>query len=182
MGPTVRTDDLYRPDEQIATPPPGGTATDATMSDMSTAVSPDVAAPVSPTPASGTSGWRTSIVFLVIFIPTVAVGFVDMYFHRSFTYWTGAVFILACFVAALRVRPLDLWTAVIIPPMAYLLALICAGQPSTFPGGGNLMIREVSLIATGLAFNAPYIYGGTLVALIVVLIRRRSIRKANLAG
>lgn len=177
MGPTVRTDNLYRSDHQNATPPPGSSATDVTMADMSTDVAPNVAAPLSPVSAASTSGWRTSVVFFVIFIPTVAVGFVDMYVHRSFTYWTGAVFILACLVAALRVRPLDLWTAVIIPPMAYLLALICAGQPSTFPGGGNLMIREVSLIATGLAFNAPYIYGGTLVALIVVLIRRRSIRK-----
>lgn len=110
---------------------------------------------------------------------TTAVGFFDMLLNHQFTLITGVAFILACAIAALVVRPSDLWTAVITAPIAYLGALILAGQPSTLGGAGDLVLREASLIFTGLAFNAPYIFGGTAVALVIVLIRRAKLRTAR---
>ena len=43
----------------------------------------------------------------------------------------------------------------IIPPLAFVAALLIAGQPTTLTGTGSLLLRELSLLGTGLAFNAP---------------------------
>lgn len=177
IGPRVQTDDLYRP-AQTNSSATTALPTSGTLSAMAEE------SPIEPAPQSISNprlraGWRTSVVFLFILIPTTLAGFVDMWINREFTYWAGAVFVVTCLIAAIKVRPIDLWTAVISPPIAYLLALLIAGQITTFPGGGSLLIREASLLATGLAFNAPYIYGGTLIALVVVLIRRPKVRKLS---
>jgi len=132
-------------------------------------------APAQPAVASG-SGISTFAVFLLITIPTAVAGFADIYLNSRFTWITGVVFVLTCLLAAVSVRPRDLWTAVITPPIAYLIALLVAGQPSTLSGSGDLLLREGSLVVTGLAFNAPYLFGGTILALIVVLIRRTKLR------
>lgn len=117
-------------------------------------------------------GFSTFVVFLIIAGITTLVGFVDMTMNRQFTWITGVAFICASIFAAIKVRRRDLWTAVITPPLAYLTALLIAGQPSTLSSAGSLMVREASLVGTGLAFNAPFIFGGTGAALVIVLIRR----------
>jgi hypothetical protein len=181
-GPPVRTEKLYR--SAGYTDPSTGeyplqepTAAPAERIEPMAAVAPPVqpdAPEASPRPESGLS---TIPVFLIIFGITTAVGLVDMYLNRQFTYLTGASFVIASIIGALIVRPRDLWTAVISPPIAFLAALIVAGQPTTITGTGSLILREASLIGTGLAFNAPFVFGGTIAALIIVLIRRPGIKR-----
>lgn len=151
--------------------------------DRMNALSAATQSPVQPTPGDlmpapvpaavdDDRGFSTFVVFLIIAGITTLVGFVDMTMNRQFTWITGVAFICASIIAALKVRRRDLWTAVIAPPLAYLTALLIAGQPSTLSSAGSLLIREASLVGTGLAFNAPFIFGGTGAALIIVLIRR----------
>lgn len=198
VGPTVRTSKLYR--TQHAEPPETsggevagatavvppvvdvsagaatvGQAPPETISPMSTAVAADPTPVVAETrPERGLGTW--GVVLLVTGVTTV-VGFVDMTMNREFTWFTGAAFVVASILGALMVRPRDLWTAVIIPPLAFVAALLIAGQPTTLTGTGSLLLRELSLLGTGLAFNAPYIFGGTAAALVIVLIRRAIIGK-----
>lgn len=201
VGPTVRTEDLYRShvdpapvaadvttpasDPSTAVVPPVtpvipgagivGEAVPETISPMSAAVAVDPGVVnVEPRPERGLGAWG---VFLLVTGITTVVGFVDMTINRQFTWFTGAAFVIAAVLGALMVRPRDLWTAVITPPLAFLISLIIAGQPSTLTGSGSLLLREAQLIGTGLAFNAPYIFGGTAAALIIVLIRRAMIGK-----
>ncbi len=202
MGPTVRTEDLYRshpedspsgePEDPAATAvvsPLNAAVTDtpgpeqpvaATIPPMTTqyATNPSVIDPSGiPTQAASESGLGTWGVALLVGGITTIVGFIDMTMNREFTWFTGIAFVIASILGAVLVRPRDLWTAVITPPLAFLFALLIAGQPTTITGTGSLLIREVSLVGTGLAFNAPFIFGGTIAALIVVLIRRATLRK-----
>lgn len=202
IGPLVKTEQLYRP------PAAPDTAEPVSRRNQTSGDTPDAAPrtidPVHATsaeprgsdqPTAGAmtsgpanqstdnaSGISTLVVFLIIAGATTLAGFADMFINRQFTWLSGVTFVVASIIAALLVRQRDLWTAVIAPPLAYLTALLIAGQPSTLTSAGSLIIREVSLVGTGLAFNAPYIFGGTLAALIVVLIRRSSFRKKAAAN
>lgn len=145
------------------------------MDDMETAAPTAVSGELQ-SPSASEKGLSTVPVFFIIFVITTVVGLIDMYLNRQFTYLTGGAFVIASAIGALLVRPRDLWTAVISPPIAFLLALIVAGQPTTITGTGQLLLREASLIGTGLAFNAPYVFAGTILALVIVLIRRVNLR------
>lgn len=199
-GPTVPTAKLYRssgyadptvgedPRAVISTNPIAAVSSEATARASDDPHPPgesiqDMAPPAQPAvlgspEAQGApeTGLSTVPVFLIIFGMTTIVGLVDMYLNRQFTYLTGGAFVIASAIGAILVRPRDIWTAVISPPIAFLLALIVSGQPTTIGDTGQLLLREASLIATGLAFNAPYVFGGTIVALIIVLIRRVNLR------
>ncbi len=202
VGPTIPTDNLYRkqasnsagdPTATAVVPPlgaidPVGVAGVAAVTNPSPATIPPMTAAyaadtstVDPStlearakPESGLGTWGA---FLLVAGITTVVGFVDMTLNRDFTWFTGAAFVIASILGALMVRPRDLWTAVITPPIAFLVALLIAGQPTTIAGSGSLLIREASLVGTGLAFNAPFIFGGTVAALAIVLIRRAIIGK-----
>ncbi|MFA7267590.1 MAG: DUF6542 domain-containing protein [Candidatus Nanopelagicales bacterium] len=199
-GPTIRTEDLYRSSADTksgsdlaataATPLVSGAGSAgqeaeaqppaATIPPMTAtyAVDPTAANPSQVTaPTQAERGLGTWGVFLLVTGITTVVGLFDMTMNREFTWFTGAAFVVASILGALMVRPRDLWTAVITPPIAFLVALVIAGQPTTITGSGSLLIREASLIGTGLAFNAPFIFGGTVAALIIVLIRRAIIGK-----
>lgn len=130
-------------------------------------------AAIVPPPQSETKGLGTFGVALILIAGTTLVGFVDVFLHNHITIITGAVFVILCAVCAVLVCKRDLWTAVISPPIAFLIALIISGQLDVLRDQGDFFIKESALVATGLAFNAPYIFGGTILALIIVLIRRK---------
>jgi hypothetical protein len=62
---------------------------------------------------------------------------------------------------------------VVIPPLAFLVALLTAGQLTIRAKTGGLLVREGALLFVSLATNAPWILGTTLVCLVIVLVRRR---------
>ncbi len=134
-------------------------------------------AEVAPSPGAN-QGFSTLYVALIITGVTTAAAIVDMVINRQLTIITGIVFVLVCIFTAIKVRPSDLWTAVITPPLAFLAALIISGQITALSGSGDLLLREATVIATGLAFNAPFVFGGTIAALIVVLVRRPKAKAA----
>ncbi len=85
---------------------------------------------------------------------------------------TGIGLLASSVYAAISVRLIDLWTAVLTPPLAYLAAILTAGQ-LTLPAGGSLLTREAWMVFWTLSFNAPWVLGSTAAALVIVLIRRR---------
>lgn len=197
-GPTVQTTSLYRsagyeaetsaadpfdrPEHESGADPATGVYGDpvvaaADQTAMLNSMSSATAVQYTEAPVAPEKGWNTGAVALFLIVVTTVVGFIDMTMHQELTWITGGVFIIASVIAAFSVRPRDLWTAVITPPLAFLVALLISGQPSTMSNSGSLLLREASLIVTGLAFNAPYIFGGTALAFIIVLIRRTRIRK-----
>lgn len=132
-------------------------------------------APAAPTQVAqkSTKGLTTFGVVLILVIGTTIAAFIDVYLNNHLTYITGAVFVVLCAVCALAVCQRDLWTAVITAPIAFSIALVTSGQIEIFQNQGDIFLKQGSLVATGLAFNAPYIFGGTILALVIILVRRK---------
>ncbi len=149
------------------------------------AFQPPAMTPVPPPKADGGKLGTWSVFFMILLV-TTAVGLVDAWRTGAVGWITGAAFVVMCFLGAVLVRRRDLATAVISPPLAFLFALIFASQPTLWTAGGNALVKQASSLATGLAFNAPWIFGGTALALLVVLVRgarfRRKDKKAGLRG
>ena len=124
--------------------------------------------------AHAAPGVRATGVWLVVIGVTVVMGFADaLVVGRTQLGWLTGISLLAASVyGALVVRREDAIIAVIAPPLAFFLATITAGQ-LTLPPTGDLLVREAFMIITTLGANAAWIFGSTIVALVIVLMRRR---------
>ncbi len=124
--------------------------------------------------AHAAPGVRATGVWLVVLGVTVVMGFADaLVVGKTQLGWLTGVSLLAASVyGALVVRREDAIIAVIAPPLAFFLATITAGQ-LTLPPTGDLLVREAFMIVTTLGANAPWIFGSTIAALVIVLVRRR---------
>ncbi|MFF8402428.1 DUF6542 domain-containing protein [Streptomyces sp. NPDC015684] len=78
----------------------------------------------------------------------------------------GVLFLPVCVLTALWVREGDVLSAPVVVPIAFVVGLLPLAD-----GDGGLTGRMVGL-ATGLATQAGWLYGGTLVAGVIVLVRR----------
>jgi hypothetical protein len=86
-------------------------------------------------------------------------------FGASMTVY-AVLFLLVCAVTALWVREGDLLTAPVVLPIAFLGGLFPVAD-----GKAGLLGRLMGVF-TGLATQAGWLYGGTLVAGVIVLVRR----------
>ncbi|MEU8030894.1 DUF6542 domain-containing protein [Streptomyces sp. NPDC049099] len=78
----------------------------------------------------------------------------------------GVLFLPVCVLTALWVRAGDVLTAPVVVPIAFAVGLLPVAD-----GSGGLLGRLMGLF-TGLATQAGWLYGGTLVAGVIVLVRR----------
>lgn len=77
----------------------------------------------------------------------------------------GVVFVLASVACAIWVRPADLVAAPVAAPIAFAAGLLVTANPMG--------------MVTGLALRAGWLYGGTLTAVLIVLIRKRLLHTAR---
>jgi len=78
----------------------------------------------------------------------------------------GVLFLPVCVLTALWVRAGDVLTAPVAVPIAFAAGLLVVAD-----GREGLLGRLMGL-ATGLATQAGWLYGGTLIAGVIVLVRR----------
>ncbi|MEU7410604.1 DUF6542 domain-containing protein [Streptomyces sp. NPDC042638] len=78
----------------------------------------------------------------------------------------GVLFLPVCVLTALWVRGGDVLTAPVVLPLAFAVGLLPVAE-----SGGGLLGHLMGLV-TGLATQAGWLYGGTLVAGVIVLARR----------
>ncbi|WP_245657366.1 DUF6542 domain-containing protein, partial [Streptomyces griseorubens] len=98
-------------------------------------------------------------------------------FGASLTVY-GVLFLPVCVLTALWVREGDLLIAPVVVPIAFAVGLV----PVADEGGGSVPDRLMGMV-TGLATQAGWLYGGTLLAGALVLVRRvRRVRRARTAG
>ncbi|MER8222833.1 DUF6542 domain-containing protein [Streptomyces sp. NPDC094143] len=76
----------------------------------------------------------------------------------------GVLFLPVCVLTAVWVRPGDLMTAPVVVPIAFAVGLLPVAEGD---GGSRLMG-----LVTALATQAGWLYGGTLVAGLIVIVRR----------
>lgn len=122
--------------------------------------------------AKGTSGLTYTGVAVVVVSATVIAGFLEAVLRHEIGAITGLALAASSIYAAVVVRRVDIWAAVVVPPLAFLAAALTAGQ-LTLDRTGHLLIREGFSLFRALAVNAPWILGTTLVCLAIVLVRRR---------
>ncbi len=95
-------------------------------------------------------------------------------FGASLTVY-GVLFLPVCVLTALWVREGDLLIAPVVVPIAFAVGL----APVADEGDGSTPDRLMGMV-TGLATQAGWLYGGTLLAGVLVLVRRvRRVRTAN---
>ncbi|MFJ8635934.1 DUF6542 domain-containing protein [Streptomyces sp. NPDC093568] len=94
------------------------------------------------------------------------LGYLDgLLFGASLTVY-GVLFLPVCALTALWVREGDLLTAPVVVPIAFAAGLL----PVADDGGG--FSGHLMGLVTALATEAGWLYGGTLIAGLVVLVRR----------
>ncbi|MEU9387026.1 DUF6542 domain-containing protein [Streptomyces sp. NPDC048279] len=100
------------------------------------------------------------------------VGFLDdLLFGASLTVY-GVLSLPVCALTALWVRGSDLLTAPVVVPISFAAGLLTVAD-----GGGGFLGGVMGLV-TALSTQAGWLYGGTLVAGVIVIVRRiRLIRR-----
>lgn len=112
-------------------------------------------------------------VYLIVIGVTVLVAFANVLISDGAIGWpTGLALVIASVYAALTVRREDDAVAIIVPPVAFLVAALTAGQLFIGSAEGSLLNRAVVAFFT-LADNWIWIIGATAAALVIVLVRRR---------
>ncbi len=121
----------------------------------------------------GSAGLRAGGVYLIVIGVTVIIGFANAILGGGTLGWpTGLALLVASVYAALTVRREDDYSAFLTPPIAFALAALTAGQ--LFLGSNESgFLNRLVVAFFSLADNWVWIIGSTLIALIVVLVRRR---------
>ncbi|WP_307790654.1 DUF6542 domain-containing protein [Streptomyces actuosus] len=102
----------------------------------------------------------------------VALGFLDQLLFGTSSALYGVLFLPVCALTALWVRRSDLLRAPVMVPIAFTAGLLPVAA-----GGEGVVGRLVGLVAA-LATQAGWLYGGTLVAGLVAIVRRmRQVRQ-----
>lgn len=107
---------------------------------------------------------------LVLLVPTIVALLQAFIFGSAPNAITGIVMIIVAGVAALLVRSADDFTAIIAPPIGFLLITLTAGQINL--NASSITGRLVDVFFT-LGNNWMWIVGSTGIALLIVALRRR---------
>ena len=118
------------------------------------------------------AGLTYSGVVVVDMAATVLAAFIEAILRHDIGWITGVALLASSVYSALVVRRADIWAAVVVPPLAFLVAALTAGQLTLGKSGGFVIRQGVGLFQT-LALNAPWVLGTTLICLVIVLVRRR---------
>lgn len=153
------------PPDRFEAVAPGRAATPRTATAAGSAEAPDAL-------RSGARGLTYLGVVTVVAVPTLLVGLAQALIWDRVGWLTGLVLVATSCYAALTVRRPDFSAAIVVPPLAFLLTILVAGQ-LTLTDGASLLVREGFVIVRGLAENAPWILGATALAAIIVLVRAR---------
>ncbi|MFI6517167.1 DUF6542 domain-containing protein [Spirillospora sp. NPDC050679] len=93
----------------------------------------------------------------------------------------GAGFVLGCAVAALLTRPADLLTLAVSPPLVFLAATFLAVLVTAL-GDGSLLTGVGGGVLLTLAATAPWLFGGTLLLLVITAPRGLLAQVRDLRG
>ncbi|QOV35878.1 hypothetical protein IM697_38535 [Streptomyces ferrugineus] len=93
------------------------------------------------------------------------LGYLDSLLFGSLTLY-GVLFLPVCALTAVWVREGDLLTAPVVVPIAFAVGLLPVAD-----GGGGFGGHLMGLV-TALATEAGWLYGGTLIAGLIVIVRR----------
>jgi hypothetical protein len=113
-------------------------------------------------PARLTTRGAGLVMFMVFFPGTLAAGWLHL------TAITGLTFLAGCILAGLYTRRADLLMVITMPPMIFLIALICV---KTITSTGSTLISTAAGCILTLSAVAAWLFGGVAVILVIALLR-----------
>jgi hypothetical protein len=157
----------------LATPAAAATVTPDAAGSLPAKPGPP-ASPVKPTGPPRVQRAEAGLTAPGVVVVVVAVSLVGLLVDR-FTVDSGTVFgvayVLACGYAALQVRRRDLVAAVVLPPLIFFL--LVTGRALVDSGSSHTMSARSLQVASDLATLAPFLWIGTALAAVIVLVRWR---------
>lgn len=118
-------------------------------------------------------GVAAGAVYIIVIGVTFIVALVNAWLGSGELGWpTGVALLVSTAYCAWRVRREDDVVAILIPPVSFFIAAITAGQLFRGASGGGLINRAQLMFFT-FAYNWYWVLGTTVVAAVLVLVRRR---------
>lgn len=102
---------------------------------------------------------------------TALIALADVIVTGQIGWLTGIALVLVSVYAAWSVRPRDAYWVIVTPPLAFLLTTVTVGQVTV--SEGNILVRQSLLIPFTLGRNVVWILTATVLAAVIVAIRRR---------
>ena len=109
---------------------------------------------------------------LLILVVPLIIGLIDVLLTGRIGIITSFAYSITLLYLAATIDMKHAWDPVIAGPVAYLIVSLILGQLTLSPTG-SFMLKQVAMILTTLAFNAPWIVGATAVAFVITFLRIR---------
>lgn len=117
--------------------------------------------------------------FVIIAVVTTLAALLEVSLTGEVSWLSGGALTVTSAFVAFAIRRQDLATAIISPPLAYLLAVIVSAQVAVVGASGSFWLLEATTILSGLAFNAQWVFFATGLAAVIVFLRRMAERRGN---
>jgi hypothetical protein len=101
----------------------------------------------------------------------IAVAVLEAALRDQIGLWTGVTLVVVAIVAPLVTRVGDRSLPAMMPPLAFLAAVLIAGQLLVPETGGSLRTREVLMLVQTLGPNAVWVVAATLLSTTIAAIR-----------
>jgi len=126
----------------------------------------EVAGPA-PTPPSGIPGW---LVVSIATLAVIGVAVAEVLLEERIGLWTGIALVGVGVVAPLVTRHGDRSLPAMMPPLAFLAAVLVAGQALVEPTGGSWRTRQAVMIVETLGTNAPWVIAATALSVTIATV------------
>lgn len=122
-------------------------------------------------PDAGGRGFRGGRVVTVATLVVIAVATMEAALRDRVGLWTGVTLVVVAIIAPLVTRAGDRSLPAMMPPLAFLAAVLTAGQLLVPKTGGSLRTREALMIIETLGSNAIWVVAATVLSVTIAAIR-----------
>ncbi|HSO05578.1 MAG TPA: hypothetical protein VLQ92_13915, partial [Candidatus Limnocylindrales bacterium] len=125
---------------------------------------PQEAAPDAENPPARARGFRGGRVVALSTLAVIAVAALEATLRDRIGLWTGVTLLVVAVIAPLVTRAGDRSLPAMMPPLAFLAAVLIAGQLLVPASGGSLRTREAVMIVQNLGANAAWVVAATILS------------------
>ena len=122
-------------------------------------------------PHARARGFRGGRVVALSTLVVIAVAALEATLRDRIGLWTGVTLVVVAVIAPLVTRAGDRSLPAMMPPLAFLAAVLIAGQLLVPASGGSLRTREAVMIVQNLGANAAWVVAATILSTSIAAIR-----------
>ena len=129
------------------------------------------AVPATDAPDSEGRGFRGGRVVTIATLVVIGVAVLEAALRDRIGPWTGITLVVVAIIAPLVTRKGDRSLPAMMPPLAFLAAVLIAGQLLVPATGGSWRTREALMIVQTLGPNAIWVVAATILSITIAAIR-----------